>query len=203
MATLTGFSSAAGALQLTAVGPYTNPLAGGSSLSVPSAGYTRTLSYTYGTGAGTLGSVYNVNQMAMLSRSVAASGSDTLTLSALAGTASPTTLYDVLNQATPAFARINGMLLELLTTNDSSGNSGPTPTLASSITVGNAAANAWTAIILSTGTIGVQNAASFQFVTRSAAGFVVSSGSSDQLKILNADGALAAIYRLVIFGAAT
>ena len=145
--------------------------------------------------------------MANFVRQVAISGSDTLTVSALVGTSvsgtTTTAMTDVLSQATPVFARMRGVFIELLTTNDTVGASDPTPTTAVSITVGNAAANKWTAPVDSTGTWTILNAESWLKTTRTAAGMAIASGSNDQLKILNDSGAVVAVYRGILFGCST
>lgn len=192
-----------GVLQLTGTNPTLVNTGNSSTQTTPSFGYTRSLQFQIGTGA----TAYYVDTLHNTCVSIPSSGggttADTLTLSALVGTQTPTARYDVLGQVTPIYARVRAILIELLTTGDVAGNSGLTPNASASITLGNAAANAWNAIILSTGTISVQNAASFAMLSRSAAGFVVSSGSSDQLKILNPSTTLAAIYQIVLFGGST
>lgn len=205
--TLTSFSAATGSIGLAVTSPTLTVKGNTNAQTIQSAGFTRSLSFTYGTGAGTLGSVYNVNTIANFVRQIATSGTDTLTLSALVGTSTSgstvTAMTDCLNQATPVFARVAGIMLELLTTGDTVGSSDPTPTLASSINIGNATSNPWTAIINSTGTIPLANGNSVCWVSRAASGFVVTASSSDQLKIANADGSVVAVYRGIIFGAGT
>ena len=177
-------------------------------LTSPSGGYTRSLTFTLGTGA----TAFLCDTLHNSVRSIAASGSDTLTLSALAGTStdrgSTTAMYDVLNQATPVFARVRAILIELLgtaytPTPDAVGPLDPAPTAASSINVGNAASHAWVGLVNSTGTFPILNGESYCKVTRTATGMVIGSGATDQLKIANADAGLSAAYRIVLFGGST
>ncbi len=204
---LTNFGSATGALSLVCNAPTLTVKGNTQAQTIAACGYARSLTFTYGTSTGTLGTTYKVDTMANFVRQIAVSpGTDTLTLSALAGTStsSPTVaaMKDVLNQPTPVFARIAGILLELLTTGDTVGPSDPTPTLAASVNIGNAVANKWTALINTTGTIPLANANSVAWVSRTAGGFAVASGSNDQLLLTNTDS-IVAVYRGVIFGAGT
>lgn len=153
--------------------------------------------FSLGTSAGQIDTI--VSQV----RAVAASGADTLTLSALAGTASPTTINDVLNQASVVFARVRAIYIGLLTTGDSVGPLDPTPTLASGIVIGDAASNPWVALLgitTANSTMPLLNGESMMKISRQSNGMVVTSGSSDQLKILNSDAGLVAVYRIVLFG---
>ena len=153
----------------------------------------QTFGFKVGTSAGQVDTIINTV------RSVAASGTDTITLSSMTGTASPTTINDVVNQAC-VLARVRAILIQLLKPGDPVAVTDAAPTLASAIKVGAAGSNPWTSILNSTGTILIANGDSWGQITRSSAGLVVASGSNEQLKIANQDGALAAVYRLVILG---
>lgn len=190
-----------GILQLSGSNPTLVSTGNNSTQTTPSFGYTRSVQFQLGNGATAL--YVDTLHNGVFSIPAGGSTADTITLSALAGTATPTTRYDVLGQATPVFGRVRAILLELLTTGDSAGNSGLTPNAASPLTVGNAASAKWVAIVNTTGTFPILNGQSYAQVWRGAAGGVVSVGVSDQLKILNADAALAAIYQIVLFGSST
>ncbi len=207
---LTSFGQATGGLFLSCNSPTLNVLGNTNATYIASCGYARSLTFTYGTGAGTLATTYKVDTMANFVRQLAISGTDTLTISALVGTSTSgtttTAMTDVLGQATPVFARVAGILFELLTSGppaDTVGASDPAATAASSITIGSAASHAWLQIVDASSTFTLLNAESWAKVSRAAAGMVVAVGVTDQIKVLNNDGALVAVYRGVIFGAGT
>jgi hypothetical protein len=116
----------------------------------------------------------------------------------LAGGASETLdLYGSLVNAfneTINFARIKSISVELLTT-----------TLATSITVGNAASDPWTGPLGgTTPTVTIRNGGFFAVGCTDATGIgTVTNASADKLKILNNDGAVTATYRITIIGATT
>lgn len=115
---------------------------------------------------------------------IAASGTDSLTLTG--------TLTDICNQTAGSLTKIVAMAIYLLPLTDPSGDG----TACTSITLGDAASNAWAAILGATGTYKVQNGACwFHF---DPAGLTV--GGTDVLKILNNDSSHAAAVRVVIFG---
>ena len=205
---LTSLAQCGANASLTFVNAGLNVVGNASALQMPAGGYSRALTFTLGQGATALLCDTLHNSV----RSIAASGSDTLTLSALAGTStdrgSTTTMYDVCEQSTPVFARVRAILIELLgtaytPTPDVVTSVDPAPTAASSLNVGNAGANVWHGLINSTATFPILNGESMFKMCRSAAGMAVASGSADQLKLANADAGLSAAYRIVIFGGST
>lgn len=193
---VTNFGACTGALGFTVAGPTLAVVGNTNPLTIQSAGFLRNLTFAIGTGATAL----NVDTLHNSVRSIPLSTADTLTISTLAGTATPTTMYDVLNQPSPVFARMRGMLMELLTTGDTVSSADPTPTAAVSITVGNAASNKWTSPVDGTGTFTILNGETWAKATRTAAGMAITGAANDQLKILNNSGTLAAVYRIILFG---
>lgn len=161
--------------------------------------FAQSLSLGLGTGAG------DVDTIVSTVRSIGASGSDTITLSTMAATGSPTTINDIFGQAV-TLARVRAILIQLLGPTDgasgqtATGPDDPDPTDAASITIGDAASHPWTAVFSSTGTYTINNGGSWCHVDDTTNGLVVTSGTSEQLKIVNNDSGLAAIYRLVILG---
>lgn len=75
-----------------------------------------------------------------------------------------------------------------------------TTTASSAITVGNAT-NPLALFSAGTATISVRNGGIYLFGDSGATGIAVGSGTTDQLKIVNADGALAASVNVAVIGA--
>lgn len=91
------------------------------------------------------------------------------------------------------FARVKVIVVELLTT-----------TAASSITVGNAASNVFTGPLGgTTPTVTIANGGGMAFWRSDATGWTVTNSSTDNLKVLNNDGAVVATYRITLIGSIT
>lgn len=155
---------------------FTNSLTGSLSPTI-SGGFTYTQSLSNGTGAAnTADLVYAVQS------TIAASGNTTIDLAG--------SLTDFFG-ATITMARVKYLLIR--NTND---------TTASSITVGNGT-NAFGMFNAATTTHSIRNNGFLAFGCPDATGIAVSAGTTDELKLLNADGTNTATYQVVIIGAST
>lgn len=137
----------------------------------------KSIAFTDGVG------VNQCNRMYKESGTIAASGSTTITLSSVTNSFGTSI----------AFARIKSLYFELQTT-----------TTASSVLLGAAGTNPWVAMLAgTTPQIRVLNGGVLFMGIGTAAGYVVTASSSDQLKITNADASNTATWRMVLMGGAT
>lgn len=147
---------------------------------------TKNVTFTLGVGAG------QINEVVSQIRTLAASTNEELDLAAA--------LANVVNDPAVALARIKVLAIQLLSTTDDSTNG----TLASSITIGNAAATPWQGPFgATTHTITVPNGGFVVLGRTDATGWAVTNGAADKLKIANNDAGLIAAYRITLFGGAT
>lgn len=166
-------------------------LSGGGTLAIPGlqnpidnsmdAGSVSVVNFTLGSGAGA------INKIIDLYRTIAASGTDNVDFTALT---------DLMGQATSALTSICAICIQHLSVAQDATNGRS----ASSLTIGNAASNAWTGGFLSgTNTVPLANGQSL-FVMDPSSGAMTIGSSSKILKVLNADSVNAAGYRLTILG---
>lgn len=142
----------------------------------------------------------SINQVAVKVYSIGASSSTTIDLSAA--------IRNVVNASDATFARIKSITITLLTSTTTSGNYDATQgTACTSITIGNAASNAWISVSNRGGfggttfTFDIPNGGSMSWSVDNANGFAITSGSNCNLKILNNDASVAAAVQLTLLGA--
>lgn len=119
---------------------------------------------------------------------IPASGSATLVLS--------TTLTDICNQLGVTIVRIKAFLVQLLSPSQDTTYGA----LASSITLGAAAANTWVGILNSTGKYIINNGGFWAHGDFSPGGVAVAAASSDQLLFRNNDVVNPAGVKMTLFG---
>ncbi len=159
---------------------------------VVTVGLNKSFSFTLGAGADAINEVYCAY------RTLAASGTETLDLTALTGPHGDSLV----------FARIKAIGIWLLGTADQDVGSPAAAQVdgnaCSQIVVGGAAANPWQAFFNTPATdkIKIASGGVFTLQERSATGWVTS-GTNKNLLIANSDGAVEAHYILALLGAAT
>lgn len=161
-------------LVVTAVANLTNEL----DLGEASAPLTRTYRSVFdnGTGAGQADKVFHDQ------RTLAASATEDLDLAGV--------LTDPLGAAL-TFARIRGLVVAAAAANTNN------------VVVGNASSNAWAALLGATGTVVLRPGAVLALAVgeADAAGYAVTAGTGDLLKVANSAGGTSVTYDLIIIGA--
>jgi hypothetical protein len=112
-------------------------------------------------------------------------------------------LVNPVGDASITFARIKGMRIYLLGTADTASDGVTVGTACSGITLGGSGSTFLGPLGGTTPSFTLQNGMVFGWGTPTSAGFPVGAGSTDTLKVTNNDGAVAAVYEIVLFGSKT
>ena len=150
----------------------------------------KSIAFTTGVGAN------QCNQLYAATRTLAAGATENLDLAG--------SLTDLVGQTSIAFARVKAIQVRLLSASETAADGTTVGTACSSITIGGAA-SAQAALFFAdvSDKHKIYNGGFYAAACGTAAGVTVTATTADLLKVNNDDGAVAAVYEIVLIGAET